>query len=233
MLPVDNRVVMISGASRGIGAAIAERLLADGFRVSLGLRSASRSSLAQSDACLHTHYDATAPDSHRPWVAETVARFGRIDAIVNNAGISRPFSVEDGDEQALDAMWLVNVKAPIRVVREALPYLKQSGVGRVVQVASLSGKRVVRHNHGYAMTKFAAVALAHSVRRMGWEHGIRATALCPGMVNTDMTAWFKDGDRSNLTQPEDLAAAVAFLLRLPNSASIAELLVNYRFEDTV
>ena len=81
------------------------------------------------------------------------------------------------------------------------------------------------------MTKFATIALAHAVRRIGWDHGIRATAFCPGMVNTDMTAWYKDGDRAALTQPEDLAAAVSFLLQLPNSAAIAELLVNFRMED--
>ena len=231
MLPADNRVVMISGASCGIGAAIATKLLADGFRVSLGVRNAATAPFSGTANCLVARYDAADRGAAAPWVAATVERYGRIDALVNNVGISRRFSIEEGDEEALDEMWNVNVKAPIRVVRAALPYLKQSGAGRVIQVASLAGKRIARNNHGYSMTKFATLALAQSVRRIGWDHGIRATALCPGMVNTDMTAWYKDGDRAALTQPEDLAAAVSFLLQLPNSAAIAELLVNFRMED--
>ncbi len=231
MLLPNDRVVMVSGANRGIGAAIARRLASDGYRLSLGVRERARSALPESDRVLVARYDAQDRDAGARWVAATAERFGRIDAVVNNAGISRAYSVEIGDEAELDAMWDVNVKAPLRVVRAALPYLVDCGCGRVVQVASLSGKRLIKDNHGYAMTKFASVALAHAVRRLGWERGIRATALCPGMVNTDMQK--ANVDRGALTQPEDLADAVSFLLGLPNGASVAELLVNCRFEEMV
>lgn len=230
MLPIDDRVVMISGASRGIGAAIARQLLDDGYRVSLGVRNPASAPFTDAGNCCIVGYDAADRDAGERWVAATAERFGQIDALVNNVGISRKFSIDEGSEDALDEMWDVNVKAPIRVIRAALPYLRQCGAGRVIQIASLAGKRIARNNHGYAMTKFAAVALAQSTRHLGWEDGIRATALCPGMVNTDMTSWFKDADRSTLTQPEDVAEIVACLLRLPNSASIAELLVNFRLE---
>ncbi len=229
MLAPGDRVVMLSGASRGIGAAIARRLADEGYRLSLGMRNRAKAALAESARVTVAPYDAEDTEAAARWVAATVERFGRIDAVINNAGISRVYSVEAGDEADLDAMWQVNVKAPLRVVRAALPYLKESGAGRVVQLASLSGKRLYKDNHGYAMTKFATVALAHAVRRMGWEHGIRATALCPGMVNTDMIR--AAVDRPALTQPEDLAEIVALLLRLPNTASVAELTVNSRFED--
>ena len=231
MLTPGDRVVMLSGANRGIGAAIAQRLAGEGYRLSLGMRDRAKSKLAPSDRVMVARYDADDADAATQWVTATVERYGRIDAVINNAGISRAYSVEAGDEADLDAMWQVNVKAPLRVVRAALPYLKQCGTGRVVQMASLSGKRLFKDNHGYAMTKFATVALAHAVRRMGWEHGIRATALCPGMVNTDMIR--ANVDRAALTQPEDLAEVVSLLLRLPNTASVAELLVNGRLEDMV
>lgn len=230
-MPADARVVMISGATRGIGATIAHRLFAAGFRLSLGVRDTARTPVGDPAHCLITRYDARERDAAARWVEETVERFGRIDALINNAGISAMASIEDENEDALDDLWLVNVKAPLRVIRSALPYLKESGAGRIINVASLSGKRVRNSNNGYAMTKFALVALTHSVRRLGWEHGIRATALCPGFVATDMTADVTSVDRGEMTRPEDLAELVACLLALPNNASIAELLVNMRYED--
>jgi NAD(P)-dependent dehydrogenase (short-subunit alcohol dehydrogenase family) len=233
MMSAESRVVMISGANRGIGAAIARRLAAAGSMLSLGVRNTELVEVGDPARSLIAHYDARERDAAKSWVAATVARYGRIDALINNAGISRMAPVEDENEEALDDLWLVNVKAPLRLIRAALPYLKQSGAGRVINVASLSGKRVRNANTGYAMSKFALVALTHSVRRLGWEHGIRATALCPGFVATDMSADVKGINRAEMIQPEDLAELVACLLALPNNATVAELLVNMRHEDTL
>ena len=233
MLAVDGRVVMISGASRGIGAAVARRLAAAGYRLSLGVRDAARAPVQPGEDCLVTRYDARERDAAQAWVASTVDRYGRVDALVNNAGIAPMSTIEDDDETILDDLWLVNVKAPLRVIRAALPHLKASGAGRIVNVASLSGKRVPNPNNGYAMSKFALVALTHSARRLGWKHGIRATALCPGFVATDLTAGVSSVDRADMIDPQDLAELVACLLALPNNAAIAELLVNMRYEDTL
>src|SRR5262249_8974197 len=106
-----------------------------------------------------------------------------------------------------------------------------SGNGRIVNVASLSGKRVKNLNAGYAMSKFAVVALTHAVRRVGWEHGVRATVVCPGFVDTDMTARVTAIPRSEMIQPADLAELVATALALPNNAVVAEMLVTCRLED--
>ena len=231
MLPPGDRVVMVSGANRGIGAAIARRLGTGGFRLSLGVRNGKVPAVADSDRCLVARYEARQRESAKAWVDATLERFGRIDALVNNAGIARLSPVEDESEDTLDEMWLVNVKAPLRVIRAALPHLKKSGVGRVVNISSLSGKRVKNDNAGYAMTKFALTALTHSVRRLGWKHGIRATAICPSFVATDMTADVSDVDRAEMIPPEEIAELVATVLSLPNNAAIAELLVNMRHED--
>src|SRR5690606_16857260 len=127
-------------------------------------------------------YDADSMKSAEAWIAGTMDRWGRIDALVNAAGINTMATLADEDEAALDALWLVNVKAPMRLIRLAWPHLVASGTGRVVNVASLSGKRVANANIGYAMTKHALVALTHRVRQEGFDDGIRATALCPGFV---------------------------------------------------
>lgn len=227
------KVVMISGASRGIGAAIARELRARGHVLSLGVRTpeAVRSLFGDDADDLLVHpYDAADPLSPETWVAATLARFGRIDGLVANAGIAPFVGLEDGDVAELDRLWEIDVKAPFLLVRAAFPALKRSGEGRVVTVASLSGKRVMGLNTGYQMAKHAVVALTHSVRRHGWEHGIRATALCPGFVATDLVAHVTDPAPEAMTDPADLARLVATVMELPNTAAVAELLVNCRYE---
>jgi NADP-dependent 3-hydroxy acid dehydrogenase YdfG len=231
MLAAGERVVMISGANRGIGAATARRLAAGGYRLSLGVRNGKTPAVPASEHCLAARYEARERESAKAWVDATLERFGRIDALVNNAGIARDSTIEDESEDTLDEMWLVNVKAPLRVIRAALPHLKKSGTGRVVNIASLSGKRVKNAHAGYAMTKFALMALTHSVRRLGWEHGIRATAICPSFVATDMTADVQDVDRAEMIPPAEIGELVATVLSLPNNAAVAELLVNMRYEE--
>lgn len=228
MLDPVGRVAMVSGASRGIGRAIAERLLEAGYRVSAGVR--GKHTLAESERLMVHRYDAERAGDAAPWVAATAERFGRVDALVCSAGINPPARIADEDEAAIDLMWLVNVKAPLRLIRAALPHLRASGTGRVVNVASLSGKRVVNDNVGYAMSKFALIALTHALRREEWGAGIRATALCPGNVATDMTAGVASVGPAEMTQPGDLAEMVETILRLPNTATVGEVLINWRME---
>ncbi len=227
MLDPVGRVVMVSGATRGIGRAVLRHLRGQGYAVSAGVRDPSRMPGA-SDLLVH-RYDAEEEGAAEAWVAATFARFRRIDVLVNAAGVNPMARLLDEDEAALDQMWRVNAKGPLRVIRAAWPHLIESGEGRVVNLASLSGKRVANENIGYAMSKFALVALTQEVRRLGWEHGIRATALCPGFVDTDMTASARF-PRAAMTRPDDIAALVAMLIRLPNTAAIGELRVNCRFE---
>ena len=227
----NGRVVMVSGASRGIGSAIAQRLAADGYRLSLGARRpdalAEHAPEVEPDRILLHHHDATDLESARRWVEATVERFGGIDVLVNSAGVVDRTGLESMDEDVLDEMWAVNVKGPLRLTRLALPYLRQSGSGRVINMASLSAKRVKGDAlPGYSMTKYALLALSHAVRQVGWEDGIRVTALCPGPVATDMM----DPDDKTITQPEDVADLAVTLIGLPNTASVSELLITCRLE---
>lgn len=229
MMDPTGRVVMISGATRGIGRAVMERLLAAGYTVCAGVRDPSR--LPAHERLGGHVFDAAAVGSAESWVAAAVARHGRIDAVVNAAGINTRGTLLDADETAFDATWAVNAKGPMRVIRAAWPHLVAAGEGRVVNISSLSGKRVRNDNLAYAMSKFAVMALTQEVRRVGWEHGIRATAVCPGFVDTDMTAHVTRVPRDSMSRPEDIAALIEAVLRLPNNATVAELLVNCRHED--
>ncbi|MGH6952956.1 MAG: SDR family NAD(P)-dependent oxidoreductase [Alphaproteobacteria bacterium] len=229
MLSPDGRVVMVSGAGRGLGAAIAHRLYADGYGVSLGARDVGALDRAwdgRRDRVAAFRHEAREAGSARAWVERTVERFGRIDGLINNAGVLRRFTIEGACDDELDLMWQVNAKAPLQLTQAAFPHLKRSGAGRIVNVASLSGLRVKRTDFvGYSMTKFALVALTHAARQEGWEHGIRATALCPSIVDTDMAAGL-GMPREQLVAPETVAAMVSVLLALPNNASVAELPIN-------
>jgi NAD(P)-dependent dehydrogenase (short-subunit alcohol dehydrogenase family) len=223
-------IAMISGASRGIGAAIAAALREGGWRLSLGVRDPGALDAAAGD--LVCRFDALDPESERAWVAATVRHFGRIDGLVHNAGIMSSKSVLEADDADFDQLFGVNVKSPLRLTRLAWPHLVASH-GRIVTLASLSAKRVKAPRSSlYAMSKFAVLALAHGLRHCGKEDGVRSTAICPGFVATDMAAAVDGVDLDVLTRPEDVARIVRMVLELPATASIAEIPINWTVEDS-
>lgn len=229
------KVVLITGANRGIGYAVAKHLAAKGYRLSLGVRDLNAFS---QDELLQAYpeqlqccwFDASEPDSAISWMTQAHARFDRIDALINCAGLLKIFHLEDEDESALDEMWEVNIKGTLRACRSALPYLRQVDEGRIINLVSMSGKRVKGLSAGYAMTKFAQQALSQSLRNIGWDDGIRVTSVCPSWVNTDMASEHCSMASETLTQPEDVAALIASLLELPNNAVVGELAINCQLE---
>jgi len=238
MIQPDGRVILVSGANRGIGLSVAKHLSFRGYCLSLGARKIDKLVKATTDfpeeRTALFEYDAGKKEDAQNWVSGTVKRFLKIDGLVNNAGIAKPeFTLNLDDELKLDKMIEINLKGPLRLISNAMPFLKKSGQGRVINVSSLSGKRVRNQNVGYSITKFGLVALTHTVRQEGWEHGIRATALCPSFVKTDLTSDVKKVSPDEMIQPGDLAELIDTVLSLPNTASIAELLVNCCLEDTL
>jgi NAD(P)-dependent dehydrogenase (short-subunit alcohol dehydrogenase family) len=230
------RVAMISGASRGVGSAIAERLLADGWAVSLGLRDVSIAKRFEfQERVFAAHFDANDPPTAAAWVDATIERYGRIDALINNAAILRTLTLEQGDESELDELWAVNVKAPLRLIRAALPHLRKTGQGRVINMASTDAKRVRPGAPlGYVMTKHALHAMTQAVRLEAHADGVRATAICPGAIDTEMIAHLPGATpKADRLQPETVASMVAFILSLPNQANVAEFIANTRLESTL
>ena len=229
---------MVSGAARGIGLAIAERLFDAGFTLSLAARDLDALQAAVAGwnpvRVATFRFDAVEPPTQTEWVVSTHQRFGRIDALVNNAGVVAPFSIETFEgEDGLDLMWEVNLKAPARLTHLVLPHLRRTGAGRVINMASLSGKRVrAGFEPGYAMTKHALMALTHATRQLGWADGVRATAICPSFVDTEMIERFDTGDDPVL-DPADVAELVLTALLLENRASLPEMWINCRLEDAL
>jgi NAD(P)-dependent dehydrogenase (short-subunit alcohol dehydrogenase family) len=230
------RTLLISGASRGIGRAIAERALAEGHRLSLGVRDPAglpagpllETARLNPDQVLLHPYDAGDPSQASTWVAETLAQFGGIDGLIHCAGVFSRVGLlfEAGQEAEIEALWRVNLMGPWWLTRAAWPALVASGDGRVITLVSMSGQRVKGPLAAYPCSKFALMALCQSMRNEGWDAGIRVTAICPGWVNTSMASQVTALPADAMTQPEDLAALAAQLLRLPASAVPFELKIN-------
>ena len=243
------RTLLISGASRGIGRAVAERALADGHRLSLGLRDLEAlkqtpldPALAGSDKVLLCPYAAEDPAAAQAWVEATSNYFGGFDSVIHNAGIfSRvPLLFESGEEQEIAHIIDVNLMGPWWLTRAAWPQLASHGEGRIQVLVSMSGKRSKGRLAAYSASKFALLGLCQTMRNEGWAAGIRVTAICPGWVNTDMAAAVHSGpsdrwptqsmEAEAMTQPEDIASMSAELLRLPNRAVPFELAVSSSLE---
>jgi NAD(P)-dependent dehydrogenase (short-subunit alcohol dehydrogenase family) len=220
---------MISGANRGIGRVIAEKLLNEGYLLSLGVRNPEQF-LGLFDSLFHYKYDARDKNSAKLWIDATIRQFGRIDCLINNAGVFYELSFEDDEEDLLDDMWEVNAKAPLRLSRLAFPYLRESGSGRIIDIISMSGKRVRHNNIGYSMSKYAAQAASLTARKVGWNDGIRITSICTAYVKTDMSAK-SSFPQNEMSRPEDIAQVVSSILLLPNESSIHEIMMNCTFEE--
>jgi len=229
------RVIMISGANRGVGRAIAEKLLEEGYLLSLGVRNPGKlpqtlASANETQLLCH-RYDARDRESAKIWVDATVEKFGGIDGLVNNAGILHTNGLEDDAEDLLDDMWEVNAKAPLRLTRLVFQYLRISGSGRIIDIISMSGKRVKGDWVGYSMSKYAAMAASHTARLKGWDDGIRVTNICTGFVQSDMTIENAPSfPQENMSRPEEVAQVVSTLLVLTNESAVPEVTMNCVFE---
>lgn len=225
-------IAMVSGGTRGIGLAIARELLAHGWRVSVGARSATDAYAGYPAEQVRVYrFDAEDKQSEADWVAATVRDFGGIDALVHNAGILSTHSVVAADDDEVDRLLEVNVKSPLRLTRKAWPHLLAAREGKVLVMASLAAKRVRTADASlYALSKAAVLSLAHGIRHCGAASRVRCTALCPGFVATDMAASLPPEQLQQATRPEDIARIARTVLELPASASVAEIPISWTVE---
>ena len=224
MEQLDGRIALVTGASRGIGAAIAHDLHGHGVRLGLASRSGADLGL---DGALGLQCDVRDPASMRAAVDEVVDRFGGLDILVVNAGVGSYGPILDLPPDELDEMIDVNVKGAIHAVRAALPALMRSEAADVVTIASEAGRRGLPLEAVYCASKFAQVGLTRALDHELREHGIRCTNVCPGGVSTDFA--MGRGRTPDMPQlagmmhPEEVAEAVLFVLTRPRSHRILEV----------
>jgi 3-hydroxybutyrate dehydrogenase len=174
---------LVTGAASGIGRAIAERLVADGWDVLAADLAPDPDGPGEPFAA-----DLSTREGNRAAVVATVAAFGGIDAVVANAGFQHVSPFESFDEDRWDALLAVLLTSPFLLSRYAWPYLRESGEGRIVVVASVHGLVASPFKTGYVAAKHGAVGLVKSLALEGAPDGIRAVALCPGFVRTPLVA---------------------------------------------
>ena len=218
---MNGRVAFVTGASRGIGAAVARRLHEAG--ASLGLASRSGDDLGL-DGVVATACDVRDRAQVEAAVAATVERFGRLDVAVANAGVGAygPF-LELEPEQA-ELMIDVNLKGTLHTARAALPHLVSSGGGDFVSLASVAGVRAFPGEAVYNASKFGQVGFTRALDHEMREHGVRCSAVCPGGVRTDFAIGAgRDEDMPELEgmmTPEEVADVVMFVITRPRSLRI-------------
>jgi NADP-dependent 3-hydroxy acid dehydrogenase YdfG len=221
---LTGKVALITGASRGIGRAVATTLHADGVR--LGLASRSGDDLGISDA-IGLKADVRDRAALERAARATAERFGGIDILVVNAGVGAygPFLELDLDH--LEEMIDVNVKGAIYAARAALPYLLESDAADFVMIASEAGRRGLPYEAVYCASKFAQVGLTAALDHELRERGVRCTNICPGGVATDFAMGRgrtpEMPQLAGMMKPQDVADAVQFVLTRPRTHRILEV----------
>jgi 3-oxoacyl-[acyl-carrier protein] reductase len=221
---LDGRVALITGASRGIGSAIAKALADEGASVALASRSGDDAGIPGAFAQACDVRDAAALQA----MAEaTAARFGGIDILVVNAGVGAYGPFLDLDPAHIEEMIDVNVKGAIYAARAALPWLLRSDAADFVMIASEAGRRGLPLEAVYCASKFAQVGLTAALDHELREQGVRCTNVCPGGVATDFAMGRgRTPDMpalAGMMRPEDVAEAVRFVVTRPRTHRILEV----------
>jgi 3-oxoacyl-[acyl-carrier protein] reductase len=222
-MDLRGKVAFVTGASRGIGAAVARALSNEG--VGLGLASRSGDDLGLPEA-LGLACDVSDRETVEGAVAATVERFGRLDICVANAGVGSYHSFVETPVEHIEEMIDVNLKGTIYAIRASVPHLIAAGGGDVVTVASEAGRRGLPGEAVYCASKFGQVGLTRALDHELREHGIRCTNVCPGGVATDFALAEGYGRPPEVLEgmmsAEDVADVVLFCITRPRGHRILE-----------
>ena len=218
------RAAIITGGSSGIGLAIARMLRDEGFDLTLASRRAEKVEAAAEElSAAAVAVDVADDAACERLVAEHRERFGRLDMLVNSAGIGIAGTVESLPAKHLDLTIGVNLRGLFLVTQKAIPLLRESR-GWIVNLASIAGTLPTPGLSAYGATKAAVISLTRSLNEELDADGVRAVAICPGFVDTPMAQWSGiPGDE--MIQPEDCAEIVRMCLRLSPHARVPQVVV--------
>jgi 3-oxoacyl-[acyl-carrier protein] reductase len=226
-LPLAGRTALVTGASRGIGRAIALRLAELGARLLLVARDAAALTAVQREITAHGGTaeihpaDLTAATAIEA-LGAAVNAAGGCELLVNCAGIGRIGKpLHETPVEDFNAIFATNVRAPFLLMRAFVPQMIKHGRGHIVNISSLAGQGTLANGAAYAASKSALNALTYSSAEELRAHNIRVSVVAPGSVNTDFGGGGKDP--AKMLQPEDVAAAVATLVTQPSHAFISEV----------
>jgi NAD(P)-dependent dehydrogenase (short-subunit alcohol dehydrogenase family) len=235
-----DKAALITGGSSGIGLAVARALGEDGYGVTIAARrpdKLERAAAELRDAGLDVNHVAAnmmEEDDIKRMFAAHSERFGRLDLLMNNAGLGVGGMIEAAETKKLDMQLGVNLRAVYLATRDAIPMLKEAAKDRnghggamIVNTASIAGKQPQGWLAAYSATKAAVIALTEATGKELANDGIRCTAICPGFVDTPMTDWARSQGvpGEEMIRPEDIAEIVRCLLRLSPAAIVPEVMI--------
>jgi NADP-dependent 3-hydroxy acid dehydrogenase YdfG len=240
MSRLDSKVVAITGASSGIGAATALELAARGAAVVLGARRTDRlDSLVgrirtEGGRAEMLEVDVTRRADLEQLVALAVDRFGRLDVLVSNAGVARTAPMADLDTGDWDLMIDVNLRGVLHGIAAALPVFRSQGHGHLVTTVSTSGLKIVPMQAVYAGTKNAVRTLLEALRQESTDGVLRTTSISPGFVRTELADYIEDPEQREQAQqamaalgisPDAVARAIAFAIEQPDDVEIGDMTI--------
>ena len=237
MTGVANKVVLVTGASSGIGEATARELAAAGAKVALGARRVERLETLKAEieaaggTALALGLDVTSRESVQAFVDAARERFGRVDVIVNNAGVMplSPLAALKVDEW--DQMIDVNIRGVLHGIAAALPRMEAQGSGQIINIASTAGHQILATAAVYCATKFAVRVISEALRQE--TDKVRVTVVSPGVTVSELahtithedTAAFIDEYRKTAIPAEAIARAVRFAIEQPAEVDVNEIIV--------
>ena len=231
---MPERAALITGGSSGIGLAVARALGGEGYGLTVSARRPDKLEEAV-EGLQGEGYDVQAVPANMADEEELQAlvsahrdRFGRLDVLMNNAGVGIGGAIADAETKKLDMQLDVNLRAVYLTTRQCIPMLKEAGAEHskalIVNTASIAGKFGQGWLAAYSATKAGVVGLTQATHKELGGDGIQATALCPGFVATAMTDWVEESvPKDEMIQPEDIASAVVFLLHTSPACVVPEM----------
>jgi NAD(P)-dependent dehydrogenase (short-subunit alcohol dehydrogenase family) len=230
---MPERAALVTGGSSGIGYAIAGALAEDGYGVTVSARRPEK--LDQAAAELQgagLDVQAVAANMSKEEEIRSLAdahreRYGRLDVLINNAGLGIGGEIAEAETKKLDLQLDVNLRGVYLMTREAIPMLREAGrehrKALLVNMSSIAGKFGQPWLAAYSATKAAVVGLSQATQGELQNDGVQVTAFCPGFVATPMTDWNEAVPEEEMIQPADIAEAVRFLLRTSPNCLVPEI----------
>ena len=227
---LKNTIALVTGAGRGIGKAIALLLGQEGATVVLAARTIAELEDVKKEiegaggSALAVRTDLSKDADIEKLFGDISSHFNRLDILVNNAGLGVFTPVRDLSILDFDAMWSLNMRAPMLCTQRALKFMEAQKSGAIVNVASLAGRNAFIGGAGYAATKWALIGFSRSLMLEVRAHNIRVITICPGSVDTSFSQSSKEPSRSaTILHSEDIAETVLAALKLPDRAMVSEI----------
>lgn len=226
-MELTDSVAIITGASKGIGRAVALALSKEGVNVVLAARSTELLSMVQKEihesggTSVVIATDVTSENSVHNLIIETKKKFGKIDILINNAGVGIFSNVVDLTTQDYETMMDVNLKGVFLCTRSVLPVMMKQQFGEIINIASLAGKNSFAGGSVYSASKWGLIGFSRSLMLEVRDYNIRVVTISPGSVNTNFAD--KEKNNSQIIQPHDVAETVLFALTMPNRVNVSEI----------